>query len=127
MLLLALSFSWSLNGTAISHVACLQEDGVVVSYGPEDDMKAGEAWEFGVVLVDRSQWGRLRLTGDGRLDFLHAQSSNDMAGLQPGQGRQTVRTQMSRHACSVNRSLFFLSASPCCEVMFFVCFCCGHL
>ena len=44
----------------------------------------------GVVLVDRSHWGRLRVSGADRLKFLHGQSTAHFLGLQPGQGMDTV-------------------------------------
>lgn len=42
------------------------------------------------VVADRSHWGRLRLGGEGRLAFLHGQSTADIAALQPGSGCDTV-------------------------------------
>lgn len=46
----------------------------------------------GAVMMDASAWGRLRLTGSTRLDFLHRLSTNDVAKLQPGQGAATIFT-----------------------------------
>ena len=43
-----------------------------------------------MVLVDRSHWGRLRVSGADRLKFLHGQSTAHFTGLQPGQGVDTV-------------------------------------
>src|SRR5215217_279759 len=40
----------------------------------------------GCGLVDRSGRGRLALTGDDRREFLHGQVSQDIEGLEPGQG-----------------------------------------
>lgn len=42
------------------------------------------------VVADRSHWGRLRLSGEGRLAFLHGQSTADIQALQPGSGCDTV-------------------------------------
>jgi len=64
------------------------EDGIVVSYG--NDAAVYEALQDGVALVDRSHWGRIRFSGEDRLDFLHNQSTADFRRLQPGQGTQTV-------------------------------------
>ncbi|BAC09501.1 YgfZ/GcvT domain-containing protein [Thermosynechococcus vestitus] len=41
-------------------------------------------------VYDCSHWGRLRLTGGDRLQFLHNQSSNNCLVLQAGQGADTV-------------------------------------
>ncbi len=46
----------------------------------------------GVALVDRSDVGRLRLTGDDALDLLQRLSTNDLEPLQPGTGAATVLT-----------------------------------
>ncbi|MEM9803808.1 MAG: folate-binding protein [Cyanobacteria bacterium P01_D01_bin.56] len=40
--------------------------------------------------VDRSHWGRIRVTGADRLRFLHNQTTNDFEQLSPGQGCDTV-------------------------------------
>lgn len=37
-------------------------------------------------LIDRADWGILEVTGRDRASFLHAMLSNDVKGLQPGQG-----------------------------------------
>jgi len=42
------------------------------------------------VMIDASAWGRLRVTGQQRLDFLHRMSTNDLLKLQVGQGAATV-------------------------------------
>lgn len=39
----------------------------------------------GVMLYDRSHWGRIRLTGEDRVRFLHNQSSNKLQGRQAGE------------------------------------------
>ena len=46
----------------------------------------------GAVVYDSSSLGRLRLTGRTRVDFLHRMSTNDLASLEPGQGRATIFT-----------------------------------
>lgn len=76
----------------------MQND-VAVSFGEENDRKASEAWEHGVVLVDRSHWGRLRVVGSGHLDFLHGQTTADIKTLQPGEGRQAVSSLPFTPAC----------------------------
>jgi hypothetical protein len=63
---------------------------VALRYAEDTEWKAREAWRFGVVLADRSHWGRLRFSGKGRLDFLHAQSTQDLCHLDAGSLAQTV-------------------------------------
>lgn len=50
------------------------------------------AAQTGSVMIDASAWGRLRFTGQQRLDFLHRMSTNDLLKLQAGQGAATVFT-----------------------------------
>eukprot|EP00892_Ulva_mutabilis_P012067 jgi/Ulvmu1/9232/UM005_0332.1 len=66
------------------------EGDIVVSFGEENDRKASEAWEHGVVLVDRSHWGRIRVAGSDHIEFLHGQTTADIKKLQPGGGCQAV-------------------------------------
>lgn len=68
----------------------LQGSSVPVTYG--NDMEAMAALENGVALIDRSHWGRLRVSGEDRLRFLHGQSTADFLSVKPGQGCRTVRT-----------------------------------
>jgi folate-binding protein YgfZ len=49
-----------------------------------------QATKEGVVVSDRSHWGRIRISNDDRLRFLHNQSTNDFQSLKPGQGCDTV-------------------------------------
>ncbi|MDB9485061.1 folate-binding protein [Dolichospermum circinale CS-537/01] len=44
----------------------------------------------GVAISDRSHWGRIRVSGDDRIRFLHNQSTNNFQVLKPGQGCDTV-------------------------------------
>lgn len=46
----------------------------------------------GAIVVDRSSEGRIRLTGRDGLDLLQRMSTNDLAGIQPGDARPTVLT-----------------------------------
>ena len=41
----------------------------------------------GCGVIDRSERGRLALTGAGAVEFLNGQVTNELAGLQPGEGR----------------------------------------
>ncbi|KZL50167.1 MULTISPECIES: YgfZ/GcvT domain-containing protein [Cyanophyceae] len=54
------------------------------------DAAAIEAATEGVAVCDRSHWGRIRVSDDDRLRFLHNQSTNDFQSLKPGQGCDTV-------------------------------------
>ncbi|NCJ05431.1 folate-binding protein [Synechococcales cyanobacterium C] len=62
--------------------------GVIHDFGNAEVAVA--AVESGVAVCDRTHWGRLRLSGQDRLTFLHNQSSNDLKSRQPGQGCDTV-------------------------------------
>ena len=61
---------------------------VPVSFG--NDAVAIQAARQGVALVDLSHWGRLKISDDDRIRFLHNQSTNDFQRLKPGQGCDTV-------------------------------------
>lgn len=61
---------------------------VPLSFG--NDELALAASQTGVALADRSHWGRIRVSDDDRLQFLHNQSTNDFKKLKPGQGCDTV-------------------------------------
>jgi hypothetical protein len=61
---------------------------VPASFG--NDAAAIESARQGVALVDLSHWGRLVISDDDRIRFLHNQSTNNFQRLQPGQGCDTV-------------------------------------
>lgn len=63
-------------------------EAVPVSFG--NDVLAVAASRQSVALCDRSHWGRIQVTGEDRLRFLHNQSTNNFNLLQPGQGCDTV-------------------------------------
>ncbi len=48
-----------------------QANGVATSYGNSDQVL--EALTTGVVIAERSHWGRIRVAGEDRLAFLHNQ------------------------------------------------------
>jgi tRNA-modifying protein YgfZ len=54
------------------------------------DAAAIQAVTTGVAVCDRSFWGRIRVSDEERLRFLHNQSTNDLQSLKPGQGCDTV-------------------------------------
>ena len=68
--------------------ASFDDSPVPISYG--NDQSALGAARHGCALVDRSHWGRIQVSDDDRIRFLHNQSTNDFERLQPGQGCDTV-------------------------------------
>jgi hypothetical protein len=54
------------------------------------DTAAIQAAQTKVAVCDRSHWGRIKVSDDDRLRFLHNQSTNDFQILKPGQGCDTV-------------------------------------
>lgn len=64
------------------------QEGIVVSFGNEKD--AFLAAKEGVALCDRTHWGRILVSDDDRLRFLHNQTTNDIQSLKPGTGCDTV-------------------------------------
>lgn len=61
---------------------------VPTSFGNEAAALA--AVQEGVVLYDRTHWGRILVSGGDRIRFLHNQSTNDFNRLKPGQSCDTV-------------------------------------
>ena len=61
---------------------------VPLSFG--NDAAAIQAAREGVALCDRSHWGRIRVTDEDRIRYLHNQSTNDFQLLKPGLGCDTV-------------------------------------
>lgn len=53
-------------------------------------ISAIQAVETGVAVYNRSHWGRIKVSDNDRLRFLHNQSTNDFERLKPGQGCDTV-------------------------------------
>ncbi len=68
--------------------ATFNEAGVPMSFG-NDDAAIGAAGS-GVALYDASHWGRIAVTDDDRLSFLHNQSTNMLKQRQSGEGCDTV-------------------------------------
>lgn len=68
--------------------AVFEDATVPVSFGNE--AVAIQAARSGVAICDRTHWGRIELSGDDRLNFLHNQSTNDFKRLKPGDGCDTV-------------------------------------
>ncbi|KAL5730184.1 hypothetical protein ACHQM5_003036 [Ranunculus cassubicifolius] len=68
--------------------ANVSEDGVAETFGNDDE--AIDAAYNGVSVVDLSHFGRIRVTGDDRIQFLHNQTTTNFEGLSDGQGCDTV-------------------------------------
>eukprot|EP00850_Spirogloea_muscicola_P018130 SM000163S02298 [mRNA] locus=s163:49992:54203:+ [translate_table: standard] len=66
----------------------LDDSGTAVSFGNDD--LALHAVANSVVVADLSRLGRIRVTGEDRLRFLHNQSTADFQSLREGQGCDTV-------------------------------------
>lgn len=54
------------------------------------DEQALTAVQSGVAICDRTHWGRLQVSDQDRLAFLHNQTTNAFKALQPGEGCETV-------------------------------------
>lgn len=59
--------------------------------------RTGRSWLEAAFYVDRSDRGRLRLTGGDRQSFLQGMVSNDVAALRPGQGCYTFLLDATGH------------------------------
>ncbi|KAF8404079.1 hypothetical protein HHK36_008956 [Tetracentron sinense] len=68
--------------------AKVSEDGTIETFGNDD--VALNAIDEGVVVVDLSHFGRIRVSGEDRVQFLHNQSTANFECLCDGQGCDTV-------------------------------------
>ncbi|KAJ8572605.1 hypothetical protein K7X08_009116 [Anisodus acutangulus] len=66
----------------------VSEDGVIGTFN--NDGEALDAAENGVAVVDLSHYGRIRVSGEDRVQFLHNQSTANFEILHEGQGCDTV-------------------------------------
>ncbi|KAL1203674.1 putative transferase [Cardamine amara subsp. amara] len=93
----------------------VSEDGIVESFDNDDE--ALDAFDNGVVVVDLSHFGRIRVSGDDRLQFLHNQTTANFECLNEGQGCDTVfvtptaRTIDIAHAW-IMKNAIMLTVSP---------------
>ncbi|KAF9610232.1 hypothetical protein IFM89_021425 [Coptis chinensis] len=101
--------------TMVDLGAKVSEEGVVETFG-NDDEAIHAAYE-GVAVVDLTHFGRIRVTGEDRIQFLHNQTTANFEGLSEGQGCDTVfvtptaRTIDIAHAW-VMKSAITLVVSP---------------
>lgn len=68
--------------------AVFSETGVVETF--QNDKEALAAAESGVAIVEMSHFGRLRVSGEDRIRFLHNQSTADFQKLKDGEGCDTA-------------------------------------
>lgn len=95
--------------------AQFSSDGVPETFQNDED--ALFTFQNGAVVTDRSHWGRLRLTGQDRLKFLHSQSTADVADTQPWKSVDTVFTSSKGRmhdlvTCLVQPNSVILLTSP---------------
>ncbi|XP_057807435.1 putative transferase At1g60990, chloroplastic isoform X2 [Salvia miltiorrhiza] len=92
-----------------------EEDGTTDTYASADE--ALDAFVNGAVVVDLSEYGRIRVSGEDRIQFLHNQTTANFECLGEGQGCDTVfvtptaRTIDISHAWVMNNAVI-LVVSP---------------
>ncbi|KAK6253436.1 hypothetical protein QUC31_015156 [Theobroma cacao] len=74
--------------TVTAEGAKVSEEGIIETF--ENDDEALDAFDNGVVVMDLSHFGRIRVSGDDRIQFLHNQTTADFECLSEGQGCDTV-------------------------------------
>jgi folate-binding protein YgfZ len=67
-----------------------EADGLLLPGGYGDPAAEHEAVRERAGVIDRSERGKIEVTGKDRATFLHGLVSNDVKGLAPGQGRETA-------------------------------------
>ncbi|GAB2279076.1 hypothetical protein Dimus_013736 [Dionaea muscipula] len=75
------------------------DDGVIETF--DNDEEALRAAEDGAVLVDLSHWGRIRVSGEDRIQFLHNQSTANFECLREGQGCDTALVTPTARAIDI--------------------------
>ncbi len=78
----------ALRNAQIQAGAQFHPDGYPLTFGQERATPG--VLDTGVIIFDRTHWGRLRLLGADRTRYLHNQSTNDIQSLAVGQGCDTV-------------------------------------
>ncbi|KAF8093334.1 hypothetical protein N665_0384s0021 [Sinapis alba] len=97
----------------------ISEDGVVESFDNDDE--ALDAFYNGVVVVDLSHFGRIRVSGDDRVHFLHNQTTANFECLIEGQGCDTVfvtptaRTIDIAHAWIMKNAIMLMVSPTTCQ------------
>ncbi|EEF32849.1 fad oxidoreductase, putative [Ricinus communis] len=101
--------------TVAADGAKVSEDGIIETFDNDDE--ALLAFHNSVVILDLSHFGRIRVSGDDRIQFLHNQSTANFQCLHEGQGCHTVfvtptaRTLDIAHAWIMKNSVM-LVVSP---------------
>ncbi|KAF3598772.1 hypothetical protein F2Q69_00036797 [Brassica cretica] len=97
----------------------VSEDGVVESFDNDDE--ALDAFDNGVVVVDLSHFGRIRVSGDDRVHFLHNQTTANFECFSTGQGCDTVfvtptaRTIDIAHAWIMKNAIMLMVSPTTCQ------------
>ncbi|CAN6584534.1 unnamed protein product [Malus baccata var. baccata] len=68
--------------------AKVSDDGIIETF--DNDDQALDAADNGVAVVDLSHFGRIRVSGEDRIQFLHNQTTANFESLHQGQGCDTV-------------------------------------
>ncbi|XVF01139.1 hypothetical protein REPUB_Repub04eG0062800 [Reevesia pubescens] len=74
--------------TVTAEGAKVSEEGIIETFDNDDE--ALDAFDNGVVVMDLSHFGRIRVSGDDRIQFLHNQTTANFECLSEGQGCDTV-------------------------------------
>lgn len=64
------------------------DSAIILGFGNDD--QSLKAIQDGVAICDRTYWGRLRVSDQDRLSFLHNQTTNSFKTLKPGEGCESV-------------------------------------
>ncbi|WCJ18332.1 Glycine cleavage T-protein family [Euphorbia peplus] len=99
--------------------AQVSDDGIIQSFG--NDHHAFDAFHNALVAFDLSHFGRIRVSGDDRVQFLHNQTTANFESLHDGQGCDTVfvtptaRTIDVGHAWIMKNSIMLVVSPLTCE------------
>ncbi|KAK4271169.1 hypothetical protein QN277_019901 [Acacia crassicarpa] len=107
--------------TAKTAGAEISKEGIIETFHNDDE--ALDAVDNGAVVVDLSHFGRIRVSGEDRIQFLHNQSTANFECLQPGQGCDTVfvtptaRTIDIAHAWIMKNAVTLLVSPETCRII----------
>lgn len=99
--------------------AKVSEDGIIETFDNDDE--ALDAVDSGVVVVDLSHFGRIRVSGEDRVQFLHNQTTANFECLREGQGCDTIfvtptaRTIDIGHAWIMKNAITLVVSPVTCE------------
>ncbi|XVE49088.1 hypothetical protein DITRI_Ditri01bG0054000 [Diplodiscus trichospermus] len=98
--------------------AKVSEGGIIETFDNDDE--ALDAFDNGVVVMDLSHFGRIRVSGDDRIQFLHNQTTANFECLSEGQGCDTVfvtptaRTIDIAHAWIMKKAVILMVSPETC-------------